>query len=141
MFQHRLVTSYSEVRREPPEILVVYKPWGKFTQYVINEPVTVKILEVRAGESLSLQSHHLRSELWVPLDEGARVEKDGIVFSPPAMRGIFIPPGCRHRLLGDGKDCRVLEVSFGFFDENDIVRYEDRYGRPSISISRNQHTT
>lgn len=136
MLQHRLVTSYSEARREPPEILVVYKPWGKFTQYVLNEPVTVKILEVNAGERLSLQSHHLRSELWIPLDDGAGVEKDGKVLYPPAMSSVFIPQGSRHRLFSEDRTCRVLEISFGFFDENDIVRYEDKYGRLHVKTGR-----
>ncbi|MCS7224618.1 MAG: phosphomannose isomerase type II C-terminal cupin domain [Armatimonadetes bacterium] len=122
------------VRETPPEPIVVEKPWGRFIQYVQNEPVTVKILEVKKGEVLSLQSHRHRSELWIPLDEGAVIEKDGVLIKAKAMEPVFIPQGCRHRLKGEDNDCRVLEISFGIFDEDDIVRYEDRYGRPTEGV-------
>ncbi len=118
-----------EPRREPPKPLIVEKPWGRFIQYVQNEMVTVKILEVKGGEALSLQSHKNRSELWIPLDEGACIERDGVVLRPAPMELVFIPQGSRHRLIGGDRDYRVLEISFGLFDEDDIVRYEDRYGR------------
>lgn len=121
--------THPEPRKEPPEPLVVEKPWGRFIQYVLNEPVTVKILEVKAGEQLSLQSHNHRSELWVPLDEGACVEIDGQILRPKPMELVFIPVGAKHRLIGEDKSYRVLEISFGYFDEGDIVRYEDKYGR------------
>lgn len=123
--------TYPQPRKEPPEPLVVEKPWGRFTQYVLNEPVTVKILEVKAGEQLSLQAHNHRSELWVPLDEGACIEIDGQILRPKPMELVFIPQGAKHRLIGEGKSYRVLEISFGYFDEEDIVRYEDKYGRIS----------
>jgi mannose-6-phosphate isomerase-like protein (cupin superfamily) len=87
------VATYPEPRKEPPEPLVVEKPWGRFIQYVLNEPVTVKILEVKAGEQLSLQAHNHRSELWVPLDEGACVEIDGQIIRPKPLQPVFIPVG------------------------------------------------
>jgi len=94
-------TVYPEPRKEPPEPLVVEKPWGRFIQYVLNEPVTVKILEVKAGEQLSLQAHSHRSELWVPLDEGACVEIDGQIIRPKPLQPVFIPVGAKHRLIGE----------------------------------------
>jgi len=124
-----VVTTYPEPRKEPPEPLVIERPWGWFIQYVLNEPVTVKILKVKAGEQLSLQAHSHRSELWVPLDEGARVEIDGQAIRPKPLQSVFIPVGVKHRLIGEDKSYRVLEISFGYFDENDIVRFEDKYGR------------
>lgn len=123
------LTTYPEPRKEPPKPVVVEKPWGRFIQYVLNELVTVKILEVKAGEQLSLQSHNHRSELWVPLDEGACIEVDGQILRPEPLEPVFIPQGAKHRLIGEDKDYRVLEISFGYFDEDDIVRYEDKYGR------------
>ncbi len=123
------LTTYPEPRKEPPEPLVVEKPWGRFIQYVLNEQVTVKILEVKAGEQLSLQSHNHRSELWVPLDEGACIQIDDQIVRPKPLEPVFIPVGAKHRLIGEDKSYRVLEISFGYFDEDDIVRYEDKYGR------------
>jgi len=79
-----VVTTYPELRKEPREPLVVDKPCDRLNQYLLHEPVTVKILEVKAGEQLSLQAHSHYSELWVPLDESACVEIDGqIIRSKP----------------------------------------------------------
>lgn len=123
---------YPEPRKEPPQPLVVEKPWGRFIQYVLNEQVTVKILEVKAGEELSLQAHNHRSELWVPLDDGACIEIEGQIVRPKPMEPVFIPQGIKHRLISKDKIYRVLEISFGYFDEEDIIRHEDKYGRVSL---------
>ena len=111
------------------EIETVQKPWGSFIQYVLNQPVTVKILEIRAGEQVSYQYHHHRSELWIPLDEGACVKVDGIIQRPEPMEPVFIAQGAKHQLIGESKDYRILEIAFGHFDEEDIVRLSDKYGR------------
>ena len=111
------------------EIVVTEKPWGRFIQYVLNQPVTVKILEVQAGEQLSYQYHEHRSELWVPLDEGACINLDGELQRPAPMEPVFIPQGAKHQLIGEAKDYRIMEIAFGHFDEADIVRLSDKYGR------------
>ncbi|MFN3420317.1 MAG: phosphomannose isomerase type II C-terminal cupin domain [Armatimonadota bacterium] len=129
--KREVLETYPEPRKEPPEPLVVEKPWGRFIQYVLNEQVTVKILEVKAGEQLSFQSHNHRSELWVPLDEGACIQIDDQIIRPKPLEPVFIPVKAKHRLIGEDKSYRVLEISFGYFDEEDIVRYEDKYGRIS----------
>ena len=116
-------------QKELQEITTVEKPWGGFIQYVLNQPVTVKILEIRAGEQVSYQYHHQRSELWIPLDEGACLKLDGKVQRPKPMEPVFIPQGAKHQLIGESKDYRILEISFGHFDEEDIVRLSDKYGR------------
>ena len=115
--------------QELQEITTVEKPWGGFIQYVHNQPVTVKILEIRAGEQVSYQYHHHRSELWIPLDEGACLKLDGTIQRPKPMELVFIPQGAKHQLIGESKNYRILEISFGHFDEEDIVRLSDKYGR------------
>lgn len=115
--------------KELQEITATEKPWGSFIQYVLNQPVTVKILEIRAGEQVSYQYHHHRSELWIPLDEGACLKLDGAIQRPERMEPVFIPQGAKHQLIGESKDYRILEISFGQFDEEDIVRLSDKYGR------------
>ena len=115
--------------KELQEIITIEKPWGGFIQYVLNQPVTVKILEIRAGEQVSYQYHHHRSELWIPLDEGACVNLDGTLQRPAPMEPVFIPQGAKHQLIGESKDYRILEIAFGHFDEEDIVRLSDKYGR------------
>lgn len=105
------------------------RPWGNFRQFSLNQPTTVKILTVEAGGTLSLQSHEHRDELWVVLDEGLRVQVDDDIFDPKPRDEIVIMRGQKHRLSSNGSGGRVLEVAFGHFDENDIVRYDDIYGR------------
>jgi mannose-6-phosphate isomerase len=113
----------------PPSIKVD-KPWGRFEQYTHNLPSTVKIITVAPGGTLSRQYHHHRDELWVVLDPGARVELDEQVLTPPPGEKLYIPRGTVHRLSSEGEEpVRILEISFGEFDEGDIVRLEDVYGR------------
>ena len=113
----------------PPSIKVD-KPWGRFEQYTHNLPCTVKIITVAAGGKLSSQYHHHRDELWVVLDKGVRVHLGEDVLEPEVGEKVFVPRETVHRLEGseDG-EVRILEISFGEFDEEDIVRIDDVYGR------------
>jgi mannose-6-phosphate isomerase len=108
----------------------VKKPWGEFEQYTLNQQSTVKILTTAPGGTLSSQYHFKRDELWIVLDDGAQVVLDNEVLHPGPQEKIFIPRRTIHRLSAAGdKPVRVLEISFGDFDEGDIVRLEDVYGR------------
>lgn len=105
------------------------RPWGNFRQFCLNTKVTVKILTVKPNSILSLQYHNHRSEFW------RIVKGSGIVVKAqkeiPAQEGdeFFIPQGEAHRLKTLENEMQVLEISFGDFDENDIIRLEDNYGR------------
>src|SRR5436190_19922332 len=119
-----------EVPDSAPESLTSHRPWGSFTQYCLNEPVTVKIIAVKPGAELSLQRHRRRAELWIPLDGTLRVEVDGRAWQPTISEEVWIPAGAAHRLAAPGdQGGRILEVAFGRFDEDDIERLQDRYGR------------
>ena len=115
-----------------PASLHVDKPWGSFDQFVLNTPCTVKILTCNPGQKLSLQRHRQRNELWVALDAGVVVELDGRILTPDKGSEIWLPAGSTHR-LSCASSCsspvRVMEISLGHFDENDIERLEDVYGR------------
>ncbi len=106
------------------------RPWGGFSQYAFNEDVTVSLMTVEPGQRLSLQSHTGRAELWIVLDEGAMVEIDETVHLPAAGAELWIPAGARHRLSSTGPRVRVLEVAYGNWQQEDITRYADDYGRP-----------
>lgn len=115
---------------------ITEKPWGRFEQFTNNELSTVKIMEVEAGKRLSLQSHQHREEWWIALDDGVIAEVDGVQKILKKGEQVFVPKGSRHRLScaaspieGAPKKVRVLEIAFGEFDEEDIVRYEDDWGR------------
>lgn len=105
------------------------RPWGNFRQFTHNQTTTVKILTVEAGQTLSLQDHAHRDELWVVLDQGLRIELDDRVIEPEPGDEIVIVRGAKHRLSSAGARGRVLEIAFGTFDEDDIRRHDDRYGR------------
>ncbi|MDR2697350.1 MAG: phosphomannose isomerase type II C-terminal cupin domain [Holophagales bacterium] len=115
-----------------PQTLHVEKPWGSFDQYALNTPCTVKIITCEPGESLSLQKHAHRDEIWVALDDGVVVDLDDKTIYPLKGQEIWLQRGSVHRLrceVSTGQPVRVLEISLGDFDENDIERLEDSYGR------------
>ncbi|OGC88606.1 mannose-6-phosphate isomerase [Candidatus Adlerbacteria bacterium RIFOXYC1_FULL_48_26] len=105
------------------------RPWGNFEQFTANETSTVKLITVREGESISLQTHQHRSEYW------RVVSGNGVVTigseELPATIGaeFYIEQGVAHRLTGGNGGLCILEIAFGTFDENDITRLEDKYGR------------
>jgi len=104
------------------------RPWGNFKQFVLNEKCTVKILEVRPRQELSLQLHKKRKEEWYFITPGIvqigkrrkRIRTGSIV-----RIGKNIP----HRLIAGNKAVLVLEISFGEFKEKDEIRLEDKYDR------------
>ena len=108
--------------------LVVRKPWGLFEQYTKSEKTTVKIITVNRGGVLSLQSHKHRKEFWVALDPGLTAIVGTKRKKLEKGDTITVPKGAKHRVMSS-KKARFLEISFGEFDEKDIKRYEDRYGR------------
>jgi len=110
-------------------VFQVEKPWGNFRQFCLNQQATVKILTVNPQGVLSLQDHEKRDELWHFLDDNAKVILGDKTIEPRAGSELFIPKRTKHRLIAKDSTTKVLEVSFGHFDENDIRRYDDQYGR------------
>ena len=105
------------------------RPWGKF-KIIHQEPgITIKIISVKPGQRLSLQYHKNRDEIWLLLKGSGFAELfDTIETMAPSTTQI-IPREVNHRLSAGKEGCKVLEVSFGKFNEKDEVRYEDDYGR------------
>lgn len=113
-----------------PPITETVRPWGRFKQFAHNRPVTVSLMSVYEGQRLSLQSHPGRGELWIVLDEDATVQVDDEIWNPSVGDEIWIPAHARHRLSSRSGTVRVLEVAFGNWQQDDIMRYEDDYARP-----------
>lgn len=106
------------------------KPWGAFDRYTLNEASTVKIIRVAPGSRLSLQRHRHREELWVALDEGLQVEIEGECHILGTGEETTVPCGAIHRASNvSDQNARILEISFGSFDEEDIERFGDDYDR------------
>jgi len=109
--------------------IITERPWGRFEQFAQNERSTVKIIEIETGKRLSLQSHQHREEWWIALDDGVVAEIDSVQKILKKGEQVFVSKGSKHRLSCEKGSARVLEIAFGEFDEEDIVRYEDDWGR------------
>ena len=109
----------------------VYRPWGHYLSVVENNRWQVKLIHVNPGEKLSLQMHHHRSEHWIVVNGTAKVEVDNVVKILSENQSIYIPLGSTHRLSNPGKiDLTLIEVQSGsYVGEDDIVRFDDKYGR------------
>ena len=105
------------------------RPWGGFEQFTLNEISTVKILTIKAKKRLSLQLHKNRKEFWRFLDGPAKVTLGEKTFIAEKGEEFIINKKIKHRIEGLDNDVHVLEISFGKFDEEDIVRVEDDFGR------------
>jgi mannose-1-phosphate guanylyltransferase/mannose-6-phosphate isomerase len=105
------------------------RPWGSFENFTLNEQSTVKILRIAPNSRFSLQKHKVRSEYWQVI-QGYGVAQSGDEIRDVKIGDeIQMHPGDLHRLSGGPEGISVLEISFGTFDENDIERVEDDFGR------------
>ena len=109
----------------------IYRPWGYYDGVVEGDRWQVKKIQVKPGACLSLQMHHHRAEHWIVVKGTAVVEKDGKQELIGENQSTYIPLGARHRLTNPGKiPVELIEVQSGpYLGEDDIVRFEDRYGR------------
>ena len=109
----------------------VHRPWGSYDSVDVGERFQVKRIKVKPGARLSLQSHTQRAEHWIVVSGTARVTRDNDVFELHANQSTYIPIGAKHRLENPGTDMlELIEVQSGdYLGEDDIVRYDDVYGR------------
>jgi len=108
-----------------------YRPWGFYESLIQGSRFQVKRIVVQPNRQLSLQSHYHRAEHWIVVSGTARVTRDNDVIIIHENEFVYLPPGCVHRLENPGKIPLILiEVQVGgYLGEDDIVRYEDAYGR------------
>ncbi len=115
--------------QEKIDIYQEERPWGNFRQFTHNTPSTIKIITVKADETLSLQSHTKRSEFWHVISGNGMFEIDGNKYNVVVGDEKIILIGSKHRITAGNNGIEVLEIALGDFDEDDIVRYNDKYGR------------
>ena len=127
------IVEYLETNGEPEATIhkTIYRPWGKYTSIAEGPNWQVKKIIVKQGESLSLQLHAKRTEHWIIVSGIALVEINGKEKTLKKNESIYIPLRSKHRLTNYGEDLLVLiEVQSGdYLGEDDIVRFEDKYGR------------
>ena len=109
----------------------VYRPWGKYDSIDNGERYQVKRITVKPGNKLSVQMHHHRAEHWIVVSGTARVGRDDEEIMLTENESVYLPVGCVHWLENPGKiPLELIEVQSGsYLGEDDIVRFEDLYGR------------
>ena len=109
----------------------VHRPWGSYDSIESGARYQVKRLSVKPGASMSLQLHHHRAEHWFVVAGTARITRGDEVFMLEENQSTYIPLGVKHRIENPGKiPLHLIEVQSGsYLGEDDIVRFEDQYGR------------
>lgn len=129
----RLLTTRlaTENRREHVFHRKVHRPWGSYEEVDVGDRFKVKRLVVHPGGRLSLQSHEHRAEHWIVVRGTARVTRGDETFLLRENQSTYIPPRVRHRLENGGESpLQIIEVQSGpHLSEDDIVRFDDVYGR------------
>ena len=121
----------SEKRSEWQHHREVYRPWGKYDSIDNGERFQVKRITVKPGEKLSIQMHHHRAEHWIVVKGTAKVTNGDKDILLTENQSTYIPVGVIHALENPGRvPLELIEVQSGsYLGEDDIVRFEDRYGR------------
>jgi mannose-1-phosphate guanylyltransferase/mannose-1-phosphate guanylyltransferase/mannose-6-phosphate isomerase len=105
------------------------RPWGDFERFTLNEKTTVKLITVKAGEAFSLQTHEHRDEFWYVISGSGIVHVGDKDTDAKTGDTFFSLRHTAHRVTGGPNGISFLEIAFGDFEENDITRIEDKYGR------------
>jgi mannose-1-phosphate guanylyltransferase len=121
----------AENRKEALHHPTVFKPWGYYTLLEEGRRFKTKLIALKPGARISLQLHHHRSEHWIVVSGLAEVTRDEEVFFVNTNESIYIKAGTKHRVANPGRiELVLIEVQSGdYLGEDDIVRFEDEYGR------------
>jgi mannose-1-phosphate guanylyltransferase/mannose-6-phosphate isomerase len=132
---HQVKSIYSRLEAAGDDLHINHttdhRPWGGFEKLAEHESYKVKHLWVKPNSKLSLQSHQHRSEHWIIISGTAKITLDDKVQILKAGESTFVPVGTKHQLENETSDLlHIIEVQTGsYFGEDDIVRYDDIYGR------------
>lgn len=127
-----LTYDFSDLDEGIVDYEIYQRPWGFYKTTVMNDYFQSKVISVNPKSQLSLQSHKHREEHWIVAHGTGTVQLDESIVEVHCGSSIFIPKGCKHRLTNtdDKENLIITEVQIGdYFGEDDIIRYEDIYGR------------
>ena len=105
------------------------RPWGSFRQLTHNSLSTVKIHKIKPGQENSWQSHTKRKEFWHIVSGSGIIRVEDKEYNVVPGDEYSAPVGAKHRWIAGPEGMVLIEVATGDFDEKDIIRYEDDYGR------------
>jgi mannose-1-phosphate guanylyltransferase/mannose-6-phosphate isomerase len=128
----QIVSLLAQQKREEQALhRKVHRPWGWYDSIDEGERFKVKRIMVKPGASLSLQMHHHRAEHWIVVRGTAEITNGEKIIMLTENQSTYIPQGQTHRLRNSGVVClEIIEVQSGsYLGEDDIVRFEDAYGR------------
>ena len=111
---------------------IFQRPWGFYKTTILNDTFQSKIISVKPLSSLSLQEHKKREEYWVVVKGNGQVRIGDSIKDVTSGSTIFIPKGCKHRMknIDEKENLIFIEIQLGnYFGEDDIIRFEDEYGR------------
>jgi mannose-1-phosphate guanylyltransferase/mannose-6-phosphate isomerase len=130
-------------RREASSHTLVQRPWGSYESVADGARFQVKRIIVRPGAQLSMQMHHHRAEHWIVVRGTAKVTCGDREFLLTENQSTYIPLGYRHRLENPGLlPLELVEVQSGaYLGEDDIVRFDDRYGRADAAPAASGRST
>ncbi len=117
------------MQSEIPKPFYDKRPWGEELWLTKEKPSMVKIISVNPGESCSLQYHHNRDEYWYVISGNGYAVLGETEVPLKANSDCFVPRETKHRIKGGTELLVMVELAYGEFDEKDIVRIEDKYGR------------
>jgi mannose-6-phosphate isomerase-like protein (cupin superfamily) len=118
------------MEKKAPELYKEDRPWGNFVEFIKNSPPSaVKIITVEAGQTLSLQYHHNRQEFWYILSGNGQVTLHDSTVEVHPGDTFFVEKEEKHRIGAGSEQLTFLELAYGEFDEQDIIRLKDNYGR------------
>ncbi len=110
--------------------IVIKRPWGYFEEFCENVKCSVKLHHINAGQEFSLQKHQKREEFWRIISGKGQVTLGTKVHNFSKGKEFFIKKDTLHKLKAKSNTL-MMEICFGYFDENDEVRIKDKYGRKS----------
>jgi mannose-1-phosphate guanylyltransferase/mannose-6-phosphate isomerase len=135
----KIVSRLKSLGREEANLhQCVFRPWGSYESLVVADRFQVKRIIVEPGQQLSLQKHHHRAEHWIVVAGTAEVTCEEKVFMLREDESTYIPLGYKHRLANRGRiPLELIEVQSGaYLGEDDIVRFEDIYGRSEVDTKK-----
>nr|WP_306457821.1 CBS domain-containing protein [Aliarcobacter cibarius] len=121
-----------EIYENELDFEVFPRPWGFYKSTLLADHVQSKIITVFPQEELSLQKHKRREEHWIIIKGEGKIILEETILNVEQGRYIYIPKGCKHKIINSSKTENLIfaEVQLGdYFGEDDIIRYEDKYGR------------
>ncbi|WP_052433642.1 CBS domain-containing protein [Sulfurospirillum arsenophilum] len=122
----------ANIEEEELDYEIVSKPWGFYKSTLLAQHVQSKVVTLFPNEELSLQKHKQREEHWIITKGFAEITLEESKFLAETGRYIYIPTGCKHKIknVSNSQNLIITEVQLGeYFGEDDIIRYEDKYGR------------